>query len=851
MMRQYFEAKDAHPGTLVAMRVGDFYEFYGEDAETAAAILEITLTGREDAEAGRIPMAGVPYHSVERYLARLIKAGQKVALCDQVEDPKTAKGLVRREVTRVLTPGTLVEDALLSARVNNFLVAVARDGHCIGWALLDPSTGEFLATEFAGEASEARMAQELARLTPVEALLPQDEKTLPAELFEAIGCAVTYVNAPTSAGAERRLTEQFRTTHLGGFGIAERKQAVRAAAMALDYAHRNGLNTSHIDAIATYEVDEFVVIDPSTRRALELTQNSHDGGIKHTLLSVLDSTVTPMGGRLMRRWVEQPLRDKSAIAARHDAVQHWIENAAARADARVALARVADVERLVSRCMSGLASPRDLAALRDALLALPDLDDALRRVNRGRIAELRAQVHDHHDLAHEFRLAITDLPPATLREGGFIRPGFSVALDTLRDKAREGRDYIAKLEAAEREATGIDRLKVGYNSVFGYYLEVSKVHTSRVPDHYIRKQTTANAERYITAELKEHESAVLGADEKAVAVESDLFQQLRNRVVSESTALLGTARAIAELDVLAGLAETAVRRGDVRPELSDTDEIWIQEGRHPVVAHHSASFVPNDLELNETTRLIVLTGPNMSGKSTYLRQAALFVVMAQMGAFVPAAACRLALCDRIFARIGARDEIALGQSTFMVEMVESANILNNATRQSLVILDEVGRGTSTYDGLAIAWAMVESLAELGAKTLFATHYHQLNALQDAHPEIANYRMEVQERGDEVIWTHRVVRGGADKSYGLQVARMAGVPRSVVRRAQAILQDLEKGPAPAMPVERKRLQLSLFEAEPSPVEQALEALDVNQMTPLEAMMTLAEWKQRFRKSDSSG
>jgi DNA mismatch repair protein MutS len=845
MMRQYFEAKAAHPGVLVAMRVGDFYEFYGEDAETAARVLEITLTGREDGKNGRISMAGVPFHSVERYLARLLQAGHRVALCDQVEDPKTAKGLVRREVTRVMTPGTVVEDSLLSARADNFLAALIKHKGAIGLALLDSSTGVFIASEFGGPQAEHSAASEIARVRPAEVVVPEGESPLPEELFEALRAHLSTFPGLYSDQAERRLREHFGAKSLAGFGLEDRPAAVLAAALALEYARHNGLRLEHIDQLAYIATGDAVEIDPATRRALEITQNATDGSARLTLLSVIDRTVTPMGGRLLRRWLERPLRVMEALQARQEAVARLLEHHATRGDLRDNLEKIADIERLVGRAVSGLASPRDLAALRDSLLRLPEVAECARKVALGRLGELHQALGDHRDLAHDLRMSLVDLPPLTLREGGIIRPGFDVPLDQLREKSRKGKDYIAQLEQTERQATGIDRLKVGYNGVFGYYLEVSKTQTDKVPDHYVRKQTTANAERYITAELKEHESAVLGADEKAAALEADLFQQIRGKVVAHATALVATARAVAELDALASLAETANRCRFCRPELIESGDLIIEEGRHPVVEANAEAFVPNDLRLEGQARLVVLTGPNMSGKSTFLRQTALIVLLAQVGSFVPAKSCQVPLCDRIFARIGARDELALGQSTFMVEMVESANILNNATPRSLVILDEVGRGTSTYDGMAIAWAMVEALADLGALTLFATHYHQLNALAEQVPAIRNFRIEVREVGDEVVWTHKVLPGGADRSYGLQVARMAGVPRHVLERAQNVLNELEQRPSTPIPVIQKPLQLSLFETEPSPVEKALAGLDVDRLTPLEALTTLTEWKQKLR------
>lgn len=842
MLQQYFRIKAEHPGVLLAMRVGDFYEFYGSDAEDAAGALEITLTGREDG-GNRIPMAGVPFHSVEKYLARLVAKGFKVALCDQLEDPKQAKGLVKRGVTRVLTPGTLVEDAMLPSTQNNFLAALCVIDGKVGLATLDPSTGEFAVTELASE-HEDRILQEIGRLRPSELLVGKDADEF-GELAQAgFGALTTAFPSPHLDRAERDLRSQFEVANLESFGCADKPSAIVAASMILAYCEKNGLSMGHLDSLTTYSVDDFMRLDSATRRSLELTQNISDGSKKFTLLSVLDDTVTAAGSRLLRRWIEQPLLDAEAISERHEAVERLVAALLPRADLRETLKRIADIERLVARTATGLAGPRDMAALRDSLGALPELEPVLFKVGYGRLQVLREQIGDHSELFQLLKRGIVDEPPHSMREGGIVRPGFDLELDKLRELSRDGRGYIAQVEARERERTGISTLKVGFNSVFGYYLEVSKSQQEKVPEDYIRKQTTANAERYITAELKEHESQVLGADDKANALEGDLFGRLRARVAEHTQSLLKTARALAELDALASLAETAVRRGYVRPDIVAEPILEIDGGRHPVVEAHTSAFVPNDLLLGEEIpRVIVLTGPNMSGKSTYLRQVALIALMGQIGSFVPAKQCRMGLCDRIFARIGARDEIALAQSTFMVEMIESANILNHASPRSLVILDEVGRGTSTFDGMAIAWAIVERLAEIGAMTLFATHYHQLNSLAENVQSIQNFRVAVEEFGEDIVWTHRVLPGGADQSYGIHVAKMAGVPHRVLARASEILHDLESGDAKPS-IKQNKLQLTLFESEPSPVEIALDKLNVDTLTPLQALQLLDDWKRKF-------
>jgi DNA mismatch repair protein MutS len=844
MLQQYFRAKEAHPGVLMAMRVGDFYEFYGEDAETAARTLEITLTGREDGKNGRISMAGVPFHSVEKYLAGLVRAGHKVALCDQVEDPKKAIGLVKREVTRVLTAGTLMEESMLTPGSNNFLAALCMVNGKAGIATLDSSTGEFMATEIEGDHVAERILQELSRLMPAE-LLYSDKYASGVEdtASQGLGILSTSLDGVDSRKADRLLKDQFSVSGLGGFGLEDRVGASVAAGMVLDYARTNGIGLSHVSGISYYSTDGFMQLDPSTRRSLELTQNLADGGRRNTLLSVLDETISTMGARLLRRWIEQPLLDVELIRSRLEAVERFGGHILVRADLRAGLKRLSDIERSVSRCASGLASPRDLLGLRDSLEALPAIEDAVRKVALGHIKKLKDDFDRHEDLAEQLRRGVADTAPVTARDGGVIKAGFDVELDELRRLAKDGKGYIARLEAKEREATGLDKLKVGYNSVFGYYLEVSRAMADRVPEHYIRKQTLANAERYITAELKEHESAVLGAEEKADELEFEIFTRLRDLVASHGPALLKTARVIAELDVLCTFSEVGLSRKYVKPEIVEDDVLEVVAGRHPVVDAGVGTYVPNDLDLGDETRLIVLTGPNMSGKSTYLRQAALIVVMAQIGCFVPATSCRMGLCDRVFTRIGAKDEIALGQSTFMVEMVESANILNNATARSLVVLDEVGRGTSTFDGLAIAWAMVEYLANTRAKTLFATHYHQINQIAEQTPGVANFRVAVEERGDQIIWAHKVLPGGTDRSYGLHVAKMAGVPPTVVRRAEEVLNSLEgKEQRVDVPVSLQRMQMSLFEVEPHAVVEALKGLDVNQLSPLEALMKLDEWKK---------
>jgi DNA mismatch repair protein MutS len=863
MLQQYFRLKAEYPDVLLAMQVGDFYEFYGPDAEIAARELEIVLTGREDGSNGRIPMAGVPIHAYERYLAKLVQKGYRVAICDQIEDPKLAKGLVKRRVTRVLTPGTVVEDSMLDARANNYLVAAVLGDPIHGLGVVDVSTGEFLTTEIAGEGRQQKLLDELFRLQPAEVLVPEDHEELIQTLREQLSATITPVPLQEWVGREGReiLLRHFGVESLRGFGCEEFTRGLDAAALALRYLQQNQMTAlEHIRTLATYSVERFMYLDATARRHLELTQNLMDGTRRYTLLASIDSTCTPMGARLLKRWLDEPLLEPDAIAARLDAVDALAQQSIRRDALRQMLRPLADLERLAARASTGTANARDLVALRQSLQRLPALyaeaDALLRELSQPPtlLATLAPRLAPLSDLCALLERALVDDPPADLKSGGVIRDGYDPELDRLRQVRTDGKKWIAQLEAKERQRTGISSLKVGYNAVFGYYLEVSKPHLNKVPPDYIRKQTLANAERFITPELKEQEAILLGAEERINALEFELFSRVRGEVARHTPHLQSLARAIAEWDVLCAFAENAVRYRYVRPVVDTEDRIHIVGGRHPVVERFSEKpFVPNDCRLDPTQRLIILTGPNMSGKSTYIRQNALITLMAHIGSFVPAERAEIGLVDRIFTRVGARDELATGQSTFMVEMTETANILNNATPRSLVILDEIGRGTSTYDGLAIAWAVAEYLHAIGCKTLFATHYHYLNELANRLEGVANYRVAVKEQGDRVVWLHKVLPGGTDRSYGVHVARMAGVPPEVVQRAEQILREFERRgvqgatqpPASDAPTVRtKKLQLTLFEAEEHPVLEALRALDITTLSPVEALLKLDELKRKL-------
>jgi DNA mismatch repair protein MutS len=867
LLRQYFATCAEHPGIILLMRVGDFYEAYGDDAETIARDLNITLTGREDGGL-RVPMAGVPHHAYERYVARLIAKGRRVAIMEQVEDPKKViKGLVKRKVTRVVTPGTILEDNMLDAKSNNYLLAAVVGDPVAGVGVVDVSTGEFLTTEIEGERRVEQLLEEIMRLEPAEILVPEETSE---ELIEALrsscGAAITRYEARDAThghrarGSRERLLTHFQTQSLRGFGCEEYTAGLDACALVLRYLQETQVNAlPHIRTLSTYATHEFMVLDGPARRNLELTTSLGEGGRSRTLLGVLDETLTAMGGRLLRRWLEEPLLDVGRIQRRHEAVEELARDVIRRGDMRDLLRGMGDMERLVSRAAAGLANARDLVALKNALLRLPELAAALAGARSEKLSELGRRLACPPDIAARIDQAITDDPPAGLREGGLIRAGYSEELDKLLTAASDAKIWIANLETTERERTTIASLKVGYNAIFGYYIEVTKSNLSKVPADYIRKQTIANGERYITQDLKEYEARVLGADEKAVELEYELFQGVRERVAEASGDVLAVARAVSELDVLTGFAEVAVQNQYVRPTVHEGDSIEIKGGRHPVIERIQAGtpYIPNDCRLDADCRMAIITGPNMSGKSSYLRQVAIIVLLTQIGAFVPADSASIGVVDRIFTRVGAHDELTSGQSTFMVEMNETANILNNATPRSLVVLDEIGRGTSTYDGLSIAWAVAEYLTRTGCKTLFATHYHHLNELAKHFPTAHNFRVAVKEQGDQIVWLRKLVPGGTDRSYGIQVARMAGVPVEVIERAREVLKGLEKSGAGAtkdlvstgesMNVGKQKVQLTLFEAEPHPILEELETLDVTALTPVEALMKLDEWKRKLRQS----
>lgn len=865
MFAQYMQIKEQYKDTILFYRLGDFYETFFADAQLVAKELELVLTGREAGkEMGRVPMAGIPYHAAEGYVARLIERGYKVAICEQMEDPKATKGLVKRDVTRVITPGTLVEPKLLQEKQNNFLCAVSYGKSGFGLAFADLSTGEFAACELSGADGVRQLLDELGRLEPAEVLLEPGLETEPhlSAQLKSWGVAISAYESRhfKHADAYRRLTQHFGTPTLHGFGCEEMPLATAAAGAALAYlADTQKTSLGHIAGLAIYYPGQYMTLDQSTRRNLEVTRTIRDGSRRGTLLWVMDKTVTSMGARLLRSWLERPLLRLPEILARHEAVQELVNRPMLRADMRSLLGDVYDLERLAGRIAYGNANAKDLIALKHSLVTLPSIRVLLEDVTAARLVGLRDSLDMLDDIRDLIENAIEDEPAIAVTEGGVIKGGYNDEVDRLRMAAREGKGWIAALEARERERTGIKSMKIGYNKVFGYYLAVTNSNLSLVPETYIRKQTLANEERFITPELKEMEATVLGADEKLMALEYELFVAIRRRVAEEVARIQQSARAVAELDTLCSYAEVAGLYGYVRPLVDGSTVLDLKECRHPVLERVMAegSFVPNDLYLDtQENRIGLITGPNMGGKSTVMRSAALAVIMAQAGAFVPAGSAHIGLVDRVYTRVGASDDLATGQSTFMVEMTEVSNILHAATNRSLVVLDEVGRGTATFDGLSIAWAITEHIHEtVGARTLFATHYHELCELEAMLSGVKNYSMAVREKGDDIVFLRKLVRGGADRSYGIQVARLAGLPRSVVERAREVLNTLEQEEGERMTRrevaasklrQKPTVQLSFFEEKKHPVVEELLGLNVLALTPMDALNLLYQLQAKAKE-----
>lgn len=889
LMKQYQDIKQRHTDAILFFRVGDFYEMFFEDAVIASKILEIALTSRDKSKEDSVPLCGIPYHAATTYIAKLIRAGKSVAICDQVEDPALAKGLVRREVVRVVTPGTLIEPELLTADQNNYLASVAltKAGGASsgGLAFVDLSTGEFNLTQSDGDSAVEELLSELARLDPKEIVVAESDL---ARFETLLNQSTTTPIASTRlcrftdtafhpGTARQALLDHFHLQSLTGFGCEEIPTAVSAAGALLRYLQETQLTAlGHLNRLRQYRRADHLIVDAIAQRNLELTRRLIDGRTDGSLLWALDRTLTPMGARLLRNWLLQPLLDIAVIQVRQSAIETFLIETTRRARLRSILKEIADLERIIGRISLGSGGARDLVQLKNSIMQLPAVYKCLSEQNpagpesavNSILETIRSGWDDLTDLQSRIEQTLVDDPPPGLRDGGFIRDGVDPALDELNMISRDGKRWLSALEAKERERTGIESLKVRYNQVFGYYIEVTKAHLSRVPPDYHRKQTLVNAERFITPELKELETKVLGAEERSRGLEYEIFERLRAEITAAAARVQAMARSVAFLDVLSTLAEVAATEHYVKPEVHDGDEIRITDGRHPMlerVLPRGARFIPNDTILDrQDNRLLIITGPNMAGKSTYMRQVALIVILAQIGAFVPASEARIGLVDRIFTRIGASDDLMGGQSTFMVEMTEMAAILHQSTGQSLILLDEIGRGTSTFDGVSIAWAVAEYLhnpSRSAARTLFATHYHQLTELALTFPGIKNYNIAVREWNDEIIFLRKIVAGGTDRSYGIQVARLAGLPHEVIRRAKEILANLESvefnefgqprlasvpdQPATAVNAgmdSNDTVQINLFNPATHSVIEELRKMDLDHLTPLEALNRLHELKK---------
>jgi DNA mismatch repair protein MutS len=860
LMKQYMQVKARYPDTILLFRMGDFFETFEEDARITARVLGITLTRRGNGTAGEVPLAGFPHHALDAYLPKLLKAGHRVAICEQLEDPKLAKGIVKRDVVEVVTPGVAFSDKVLEQKQNNFLAAVAlphalaTGDDRVGLAYVDVSTAEFRVSEFPFR----RLQEQLGVLGASELLIQRRDM---ASLKELLKTAFTGLFTPLEDWILNReycydlLTGHFQTQSLKGFGVEDYEAGILAAGAIMNYLQETQkANLPHLRRLVPFDAGSSIVLDPSTKRNLEITA-SMTGASEGTLFSVLDRTQTPMGGRLLKRWIHQPLNTLEPIVRRLDAVEELTRLTRVRTQLAETLGQIGDLERLTTRICTGRATPRDVVTLRGILLEIGTAREHLRECASAELSTAREGLTPLPDVTGLIERAIAPEPPPSLADGGVIRNGYNVDLDALRNLAFNGKQWISELQRSERERTGIGSLKVGFNNVFGYYIEVTNTHREKVPADYIRKQTLTGAERYVTPALKEQEEKILHAEERMLALETELFDGIRTQIAAHTDAIQKNAQLLAEADCYLSLASAAVEYKYHRPEVNGSSVIEITGGRHPVIERllpPGEKYTPNDIRLDTAAeQILIITGPNMSGKSSYLRQTGLIVLLAQIGSFVPAAAAVIGLVDRIYTRVGASDNIASGESTFLVEMHEAAHIVNTATARSLILLDEVGRGTSTFDGISIAWSLTEYLHDrVGARTLFATHYHELNELADLFPRVRNYKVDVREYGDRVVFLHKVKPGFADHSYGIEVARLAGLPDEVIARARTILRNLEGSDlivhgSHAGRVSRSDPQLTLFELKDDALRAALDAVDIERITPLEAMRLLAELKNLRR------
>ncbi|HEY9058951.1 MAG TPA: DNA mismatch repair protein MutS [Pseudobacteroides sp.] len=866
MMQQYIDIKERYDDCILFFRLGDFYEMFFKDAQTASRELEITLTGRDCGQEEKAPMCGVPFHSAEGYIARLVNKGYKVAICEQVEDPAVAKGIVKRDVVRVVTPGTVIDSSMLDERKNNYLLSIYKSKDYFGIAAVDITTGEFSATSVSWGNTIQKMMDEIAKYSPSEIIANRElceNKTIMSVIKNRFNSFVTCLGDESFS---REKAEDKFCDKLGEkcAGDSFNLPLIASGALLQYIEQTQKVSLHHIQDINLYRIEEFMVLDMSTRRNLELSETMREKSKKGTLLWALDKTMTSMGGRTIRRWVEQPLLNTSDINERLFAVSELKEKFMFRVEIRELLKRVYDIERLMGKVILGNVNCRDLVSLKNSMGQIPYIKELLKDFSASLIERKNNEIDLLQDVYELIENAIADEPPVSVKEGGIIKTGYNEEVDKYRNATTEGKTWIAALETSEREKTGIKNLKVGFNKVFGYFIEVTKSYFSLVPESYIRKQTLANCERYITPVLKEIEDTILGAEEKVVDLEYKLFLEVKDKIAGEIERIKRTANAIAEIDVLCSFAEVADRESYCFPVVDNGEKIEIVDGRHPVVEKmlEQGYFVPNDVNLDMSeNRLAIITGPNMAGKSTYMRQTALIVLMAQIGSFVPAKSAKVGVVDRIFTRVGASDDLSAGQSTFMVEMSEMANILINATNKSLLILDEIGRGTSTFDGLSIAWAVIEYICDknkLGSRTLFATHYHELTELEGKIGGIKNYCISVMEKGEDIVFLRKIIRGGADDSYGIQVARLAGLPQAVLSRAKEILKELEDADInkKEMRIRKKNLpidgQMNLFSVKPEnkgfqEVIEELKTVDVSALTPLDALNVIYKLQQKLRNS----
>ena len=865
LMAQYHKIKEQTPDTILLFRVGDFFETFEDDAKTASKVLGITLTKRANGKAGSVPLAGFPHHAIDTYLPKLVKAGYRVAICEQTENPKFAKGIVKREVIEVVTPGVAFSDKLLDHKKNNYLASIYLNENSAGLAFCDISTGEFQAYEI----PEKELPQQFGLINPSEILISKKQK----DVLEPI--VSKYFSSARATKIDDwifnhdygrdLLLDHFATKTLKGFGIDELRNAVIASGVLLNYLKdTQKVNLSHLNRLSLFNPSDFMLLDYSTKRNLEITSTMQEGEREGSLISILDKTETPMGGRLLKRWISAPLKKLTPILQRQNSVNDLYENKTLRKNLTAELKEIGDLERLISKVCTGRVNPRELVYIKSSLKKIPLLKQLLDQSTAETLVAINNKIKDLSHIVEKIELAISDNPPLAISDGNVIRSGYNSELDELRDLSLNAKNWIATMQKSERERTNISSLKVNYNRVFGYYIEVSNTHKDKIPDNYIRKQTLVNSERYITPELKDYEDKILNAEENIANIEYKLFDEVRSFIAKEADAIQENAKLIAMLDCFNSLAEVAQVNNYIKPVIDESNILEIVEGRHPTVELNlppGEKFTPNNCSLqNDETQIILLTGPNMAGKSVYLRQMGLIVLMAQIGSFVPAKSARIGLIDKIYTRVGASDNISAGESTFLVEMQEAANILNNASSRSLILLDEIGRGTSTFDGLSIAWSITEYLhenPEVAAKTLFATHYHELNEMAEIFPKIKNFKVEVREYDDKVIFLHKVTPGGADHSYGIQVGQMAGLPLPVTNRAKEILQNLESKELTPYEIKKAKLakrkedefQISMFEFKDDELRKEISDISIDNITPLDALRKLDDLKRKVDEKKS--